>query len=100
MSLLHLLPEEKRGKGCCIITVVCIFLTIGIGVGLYFAVFANAKKPTHELCGEGRWFTKGAETAVWNDGRNCDRWKEYLQYDAADLAKVKSTCCYPEEGNR
>ena len=43
MSLLHLIPKEKRPRACAGITVLCVLIHIGIGVGLYFGIFAGTK---------------------------------------------------------
>ena len=41
---------------------------------------------------------KGAEQVVWDDGRNCDRWDEYMKYsDPGVPAHVKSRCCIQQE---
>ena len=41
MSLLDLVPKEQRPRSCAVITVVCVLIAVGIGVGLYFAVFSG-----------------------------------------------------------
>ena len=41
MSLLDLAPKEQRPRLCAVITAVCVLIAVGIGVGLYFAVFSG-----------------------------------------------------------
>ena len=37
----NLAPKEQRPRLCAVITVVCVLIAVGIGVGLYFSVFSG-----------------------------------------------------------